>query len=456
MRNPDGMSGLTPKGMIKNPPLGGFFIGKMKLMTTDRVQAALEKRGQIIEQMMELSEAHPEGFDTTTQAKYDRLNSEQEKAKELGERFANEEALNYEMEQPFEDGRPLNRIPIGTGTIEDRGTPIVKKGESFAEKVVARHGRPLGVSNNVSLGGLMHGMLGGPVTHDVRAALTEGTDSQGGYTVPTHLTAGFIDALRQKTAVFEAGANVMPLETQTTNIARLDTDPSWAWRAEGASVTESTPSFSNVTLVPKSLAVLVKASNEVLQDSVNIEQILFQSLVNSAAVAIDNAVLTGSGSGNEPLGILNTSGIANVDMGTNGDQMSDFAPLIDAYYQVQKENANDPTAAVMHPRTFKDLARMTEDSGQPLIMADMIKDLPLLTTTGMPIDETKGTSTDASSVLVGDFSQVIVGIRQDFQLEVLRELYRSTLETGFIAHLRVDVAVTRPQHFCRIEGVTTY
>jgi len=327
---------------------------------------------------------------------------------------------------------------------------IVAKGESFAAKVSNSRG-PQGVS----LGGLMHGMLGGKTSSAVRASLTEGTDSQGGFTVPERLLAEFIDSLRQQSVVFNAGARALALDAQSTNIARLDTDPTWTWRAEEAAVTESTPSFSSINLVPKSVAVLIKASHEVLQDSINIEEILFNALVNSAAIAVDNAVLTGSGSSNQPLGIINTVGIGNVDMGTDGAHMGSYDDIIEAYYEIARQNGGIPSAAIMHPRTYKDIAKLGESAGQPLLRPDLIRDLPFLATTGMPIDETKGSSSDASSVLVGDFSQVIVGIRQDFQLEVLRELYREKLQVGFIAHLRVDVAVTRPQHFCRIEGVTT-
>lgn len=41
---------------------------------------------------------------------------------------------------------------------------------------------------------------------------------------------------------------------------------------------------------------------------------LYQSLVQAAALAVDEAVLKGSGTGNEPRGILNTAGFNTVDL----------------------------------------------------------------------------------------------------------------------------------------------
>ncbi|MCU7838656.1 MAG: phage major capsid protein [Candidatus Thiodiazotropha sp. (ex Troendleina suluensis)] len=71
----------------------------------------------------------------------------------------------------------------------------------------------------------------------------------------------------------------------------------------------------------------------------------------------------------------------------------------------------------------------------------------------MPIDETHGTATNASSIIVGDFTQLWIGIRQQLRIEILKEKYMDNLQMGFIAHLRADVALAHPQSFCRVEGV---
>ena len=52
--------------------------------------------------------------------------------------------------------------------------------------------------------------------------------------------------------------------------------------------------------------------------------------------AIDTAAINGSGSSNQPLGILNTSGIGSVAGGTNG-----LAPTLDHLLDLKKEVAVD-------------------------------------------------------------------------------------------------------------------
>ena len=52
-------------------------------------------------------------------------------------------------------------------------------------------------------------------------------------------------------------------------------------------------------MTPKSLAVMVKVSRELLDDSVNIGTALPRIITKAMAVEMDKAALIGSGTGNE-------------------------------------------------------------------------------------------------------------------------------------------------------------
>src|SRR5262249_8285533 len=52
-------------------------------------------------------------------------------------------------------------------------------------------------------------------------AQAEGTDSAGGFTVPTPLAVQFIDRVRNNMAVNKAGATTVPMDSETLSIARL-------------------------------------------------------------------------------------------------------------------------------------------------------------------------------------------------------------------------------------------
>ena len=307
-------------------------------------------------------------------------------------------------------------------------------------------------SDDPTVGGLVAALLNGPKTPTIKAALSEGTDSAGGFSIPTTVLPQFIDRLRSRTQFIQAGAKTVVLEDMKTRIMRIASDPVPTWRAENSAVTESDPTFDAVDLVPKSLAVLVKVSVELLQDSVNAAAALEQALIGALSVELDKACLFGTGT-LQPLGLFNQSGINTVSMGTNGAAPTNYDPLIDALYELELDNADAPTAAIWHPRTARTMRKLKDTTGQPLQSLPAISDLPLLGSTSVPITQTQGTSNDCSTILMGDFSRALLGLRQELRIQVLNETYMGNLQVGFIAHLRADVAFERADAFCRITGV---
>src|SRR4051794_21225602 len=72
-----------------------------------------------------------------------------------------------------------------------------------------------------------------------RRALSEGTDSAGGCLTPEILSGRLIDRVRNAGRVFQAGATVVPLDSDTVNIARLVSGVTPSWKTEGSAVTVS-------------------------------------------------------------------------------------------------------------------------------------------------------------------------------------------------------------------------
>src|SRR5205085_375050 len=111
---------------------------------------------------------------------------------------------------------------------------------------------------------------------EVRAALTEGTDSAGGYSTPTVIFPQFLEALAPVSSLLQAGARVMPLDrtAKTYRMVKVATVPTAAWRSESGAVAESPPAFGNMDLAPQSLAFYFKVSRELLADSINLDPML--------------------------------------------------------------------------------------------------------------------------------------------------------------------------------------
>ena len=313
----------------------------------------------------------------------------------------------------------------------------------------------------LSAGRFLRAMVTRPQTEQERRALGESMDSAGGYTVPDILSAEIIDNLRAASVTRQAGARIVPLDSDKHSFAKLLSDPIATWRAEHQKVEESDPTFGRVLFEPKSLAVLVKVSRELLEDSLNIEQALLHALRMSLALEIDRVALMGTGTGNEPRGITNTEGITTLSMGENGAPLVNYDPLLRARGALLAANAGEPTAYIMSPRTATDLSLLKTglqgdqtQLSRPAELSDLRRGRMLLTTTAIPTDEEHGTADNATRIITGNFRDLWIGMRTEIRIEVLREAFAENLQYAFLAFLRADIGVVRPQSFAQIIGIT--
>jgi len=147
-----------------------------------------------------------------------------------------------------------------------------------------------------------------------------GTPTAGGNLVGTDLMASsFIELLRNRMVVQQAGARVMNGLTGNVAIPRQTSGASAYWVAESGSPTESQAAFDQVTMTPKTMGSFVDIARRlILQSSVDAERFVREDIAAAIAREADRVGLHGSGSGNEPRGVANVSGINAVVGGTNG------------------------------------------------------------------------------------------------------------------------------------------
>lgn len=341
---------------------------------------------------------------------------------------------------------------------DGRKVPVLSKEHSFADFV--GRGNRSNDPNQISAGEFLKAMVLGTNNANsdrasqIKAALSESSDSTGGYTVPDHLLGEFIDVMRAKSHVINAGARTVPLTTEKTTIAKILSDPVPGWRAENGAVAEGDPTFGAITFYAKSLAVLIKVSRELLEDSVNMNEALMQAIGGAMGGEFDRVALFGQGAANEPRGLYNVADINEVLMGDNGAQITNYAKFLSALQTISEANANAPTAAIMAPRTRFAFSGLVDTTGQPLRKPDVLENLPFLETTKVPVDQVQGTSgAVCSSIITGDFTQLYLGVRSAMRIEVLRERFADNLQYAFIAHLRCDMACAQPKAFAALKGI---
>ena len=296
-------------------------------------------------------------------------------------------------------------------------------------------------------GAMLRAMIFG-AKNDVEARALGGSDAAGGITVPTETLNQLIDMMRKTSQAVNAGVLTTLLNTERTKIAKIESDPVPSWRAINSAINDSDPTFSGIELNARSLAVMFKVPRELLEDSINLESAIATCLAGAMAQEFDRAVFFGAGTAVEPTGIVNTTGI--LAQALDG-QITSYAPVMNALELLENSNSINHTAAVMAPRSKYAFGGLTDTTGQPIRKPEIIADLPFLATNQFPINE--GTGTNESSLLVGDFSKVLIGLRSNLRIEVLKERYAENNQYAFVAHMRGDVAVTQPKALCKITGV---
>ena len=346
---------------------------------------------------------------------------------------------------------PGSDVPPGIGNeeVEITESRALAPNESFEARARARKPESAAEYRGLTTGGLLRAMVVGASNDVERRALSEGSDSAGGYTVPDILAARLIDRMRASSVVMRAGAQTIPLESDVSYIAKLLTDPAPAWRLENAAINESDPTFGRVTFTARSLAVMVKLSRELLEDSLNISTALPNAIAAAMALELDRVALRGTGTAPEPRGVSNFAGLTASGYATLS--LASYTPLVRLRTALRTANS-DVTAYVMSPRDDGKLAEMTDGEGNPLQVPPAIANVPRLVTTSIPTN--LGAGTNESFILAGDWSRLMVGIRNNIRIEILRERYADTHQYAFVAHLRADVAAEHEAAFTKIAAVT--
>lgn len=303
----------------------------------------------------------------------------------------------------------------------------------------------------------IRGAAGMETTPEVRAALAVGTNTAGGYAVPDVLMPQILSAMVPSSALMMAGAGMVDMAgvgdgAKTYTQAIVNALPTPSWRLEGGSVAESEPTFRAVVATPRSLSFVIVANRELLADASNMSTTLTQAIGQAMALEYDRVGLRGSGTDPEPAGILNTANVNSVTQGTNGATITGYSPILSAILAVRKQNGATPTAWITSPDAVVKYAGLADSTGQPLQAPELVRRLRQYDSTQIPINLTVGSSSDCTEQYVGDFSGVYYLMRENVNIQVLRELFSADGQIGFLVHARLDTFIPYPKAFAVVKG----
>lgn len=305
-----------------------------------------------------------------------------------------------------------------------------------------------------------------------KKAMAMGTGSAGGYIVPTIYLANIIELLRAKAVVAQMGATFLTdLQGSPVQIPRQSGGATAYWVGENSAITASDLTLEQLSLTPKKVGALVKLSNSLIKlSNPSAEALVNNDIAKAIALSIDLKALRGSGGSNEPTGIVSTSGINTVAIGTNGGSVS-WDNLIDMEYSLALSNALDGKLGyVFHPCIRRNLlkkkvAQYSGDTGGAYILqpatteADFKNWLgyPYAMTTQIPITLTKAEGTALTEIIFGNWEELIIG--QWGGMEIMASQETSDAfekdQTWVRILQEVDIAVRHAASFCLINDASS-
>jgi len=275
----------------------------------------------------------------------------------------------------------------------------------------------------------------------LRRDLVVGTPSAGGNLVADELLSGsFIDLLRNRLALAQAGVTMLTGLQGNISIPRQTSAATAYWVGENSSPTESQQAIDQVNMTPKTVGAYVDYSRRLLlQSSIDVEGMVRNDLARVIALELDSAAIYGTGSSNQPLGLVNTTGIGSQTITTYGT----FAEYIGMETDVASANADAGSMRYIINAAARGALKSTAKSASAVAAGFVFEDGEI---NGYPaIVSNQLTNNDA---LFGDFSMMIMGMWSGLDLTVDPYAGATAGTVRIIALQDVDVAVKQPGAFC--------
>ncbi|WP_245411966.1 phage major capsid protein [Methylocella silvestris] len=279
--------------------------------------------------------------------------------------------------------------------------------------------------------------------------IAEGTNTAGGYLVPTILMPNLLQKLKyfggmRDVATIMATSGGYPIAWATTD----ETANAGELVAENVAASTGDATFGQVTInAYKFSSKIIPVSFEVLQDSsVDVESFVLGAIAIRIARGQNTYFTIGTGT-SQPQGAL-TAAALGVTLAAGNTTSITFDGLMDLYHAVDPAYRVSPNCSyMMNDSTFKAVKKLKDTSNRPLWLPqstveafagdggfDTLNGKRLVINQDMP-----NMAANAKPVLFGDFSKYM--IRDVMEVQILRftdSAYTSKGQIGFLGWARAD------------------
>lgn len=286
---------------------------------------------------------------------------------------------------------------------------------------------------------------GGMMTAEIRNALQEGVDSEGGYLVPDEFEQTLVQSLEAENVV-RSLAHVITTASGSHKIPIVATKGTAAWVDEEGTIPEGDDAFGQQLIGAHKVATMIKVSEELLNDSAfDLEAYFRTEFARRIGNKEEEAFLTGDGSG-KPTGIFNATGGGQLGVTAASATAITADELIDLFYSLNSAYRKN-AVWLLNDSTMKNIRKLKDSNGQylwqPSLQAgepDRVLGYKVYTSAYFPLP-----APGKAAVAFGDFSYYNIGDRGSRSIAELKELFAGNGMVGFVAKERVDGKLVLPE-----------
>jgi len=252
----------------------------------------------------------------------------------------------------------------------------------------------------------------------------------------------FIDVLRNKSSVMQAGATMLRGLQGNVVIPKKTAASAAAWIAtEGGNSGESEFTVGSVTMSPKVIGGHTEMTRLMLQQSsLDVENLVRNDLSEAIATAIDLGALAGTGSSGQPTGVSATSGINTT---TFAAAVPTFAELVAMESAVSADNALQGNLRyIAKPSDWGNLKTVDKASnfGQMIVGNDgQINGYDVI----------RSNQVTAGDYYFGNFADLLIGLYGSLDITVDPYTHSKSGTIRVVALQTCDVAVRHAVSFCK-------
>lgn len=275
-------------------------------------------------------------------------------------------------------------------------------------------------------------------------ALTVGTATAGGDTVPTTFYDRLIVHLIQNSAIMQSGATILNTDGgEAIQVPKTTAHSTASIVTEGGTIGESDPAFGQVELSSYKYGCLIQISRELLDDAgVDLEGYLAMQAGRALGNAFGAHAITGSGT-SQPRGVV-TDATVGVTGGTGLTGAFTSDDIIDLFFSVIAPYRNSPACRwMMADSSIANVRKLKDTTGQYIWQPGIQAGVPdtILGKAVLTEPNVAAVALNAKSAIFGDMSQYFVRLAGGVRFERSDEFAFDTDLVTFRALMRADGAL---------------